>query len=438
MSLEIYGLILLVLLFGVICLGFPISFTLITLGMAFGYIALGERVFHLMTLSYFGTMMDTVLAAVALFTFMGYVLESAGLMERLFKAVQLISGRIRGSLYMATIFTATLFAAATGIVGASVTIIGLMAAPVMKRAGYNTGLSAGTICAGGTLGILIPPSVMLVVMGPVFSVSVSRLYAAAIIPGLLLAFIYLAYTMTRVVLNPALGPALSEKELNVPKSFLVREFFVGLIPPVTLIIVTLGSIVSGLATPTEGAALGCVGALGVTAAHGRLSFRIVKESAFRTAETTSMVMILLAASTFMGVVFSALGTPKFIAETMLAWDFPPAVFLLGLLLICFILGWPLEWVPIVVVIVPIFLPVLTQLKTDMVWFSILLAVTLQSCWLSPPVALSAYYLKGIMPEWDLLDIYKGMMPFMFLQAIAVALLYYFPQIALWLPNLLFG
>jgi tripartite ATP-independent transporter DctM subunit len=438
MSLEIYGLILLVLLFGVICLGFPISFTLITLGMVFGYIALGERVFHLMTLSYFGTMMDTVLAAVALFTFMGYVLESAGLMERLFKAVQLISGRIRGSLYMATIFTATLFAAATGIVGASVTIIGLMAAPVMKRAGYNTGLSAGTICAGGTLGILIPPSVMLVVMGPVFSVSVSRLYAAAIIPGLLLAFIYLAYTMTRVMLNPALGPALSEKELNVPKSFLVREFFVGLIPPVTLIIVTLGSIVSGLATPTEGAALGCVGALGVTAAHGRLSFRIVKDSAFRTAETTSMVMILLAASTFMGVVFSALGTPKFIAETMLAWDFPPAVFLLGLLLVCFILGWPLEWVPIVVVIVPIFLPVLSQLKTDMVWFSILLAVTLQSCWLSPPVALSAYYLKGIMPEWELLEIYKGMMPFMFLQTIAVALIYYFPQIALWLPNLLFG
>jgi tripartite ATP-independent transporter DctM subunit len=438
MGLEIYGLILLVLLFGVICLGFPISFTLITLGMVFGYIALGDRVFYLMTLSYFGTMTDTVLAAVALFTFMGYVLESAGLMERLFRAVQLISGRIKGSLYMATIFTATLFAAATGIVGASVTIIGLMAAPVMKKAGYNTGLSAGTICAGGTLGILIPPSVMLVVMGPVFSVSVSRLYAAAIIPGLMLAFIYLAYTMTRVMLNPSLGPALSDEELNVPTSFLVKEFFVGLIPPVTLILVTLGSIVSGLATPTEGAALGCLGALGVTASHGRLTFKILKESAFRTAETTSMVMILLAASTFMGVVFSAMGTPKFIAETMLAWDFPPGVFLLGLLVVCFILGWPLEWVPIVVVIVPIFLPVLTQLKTDMIWFSILLAVTLQTCWLSPPVALSAYYLKGIMPEWELLEIYKGMMPFMFLQAIAVALLYMFPQIVMWLPNLPFG
>jgi len=438
MGLEIYGLILLVILFAAICIGFPISFTLITLGMVFGYVAMSERVFYLMTLSFFGTMMDTVLAAVALFTFMGYLLESAGLMERLFRAVQLISGRMKGSLYVGTIFTATLFAAATGIVGAAVTIIGLMAAPVMKRAGYDTGLSAGTICAGGTLGILIPPSVMLVVMGPVFSVSVVRLYAAALIPGLLLAFIYIAYTMIRVQLNPKLGPPLSDAELAVPRSYLVKEFFVGLVPPVTLIVVTLGSIITGFATPTEGAALGCIGALAVTLVHGRLSFRIVKESAYRTAETTSMVMVLLAASTFMGVVFSALGTPRFIADSLLAWGLPVGVLLLGLLVVCFILGWPLEWVPIVVVIVPIFLPILTELKVDMIWFSILLAVTLQSCWLSPPVALSAYYLKGIMPQWQLWDIYKGMLPFMGLQAVAVALLYAFPQIALWLPNVLFN
>jgi tripartite ATP-independent transporter DctM subunit len=438
MGLEIYGLVLLVILFAAICVGFPISFTLITLGVIFGYIAMSDRVFYLMTLSFFGTMMDTVLAAVALFTFMGYLLESAGLMERLFKAVQLISGRMRGSLYLGTIFTATLFAAATGIVGAAVTIIGLMAAPVMKKARYDTGLSAGTICAGGTLGILIPPSVMLVVMGPVLSVSVVRLYAAAIIPGLMLAFIYLAYTMIRVQLDPKLGPPLSDEELDVPKSYLVKEFFIGLLPPVTLIVVTLGSIVSGFATPTEGAALGCLGAVAITLIHGRLSFRIVKESAYRTAETTSMVMVLLAASTFMGVVFSALGTPRFIADSLLAWGLPMGVLLMGLLVVCFILGWPLEWVPIVVVIVPIFLPILTELKVDMIWFSILLAVTLQSCWLSPPVALSAYYLKGIMPEWELWEIYKGMLPFMGLQAVAVALLYAFPQIALWLPTVLFG
>ena len=438
MSLEIYGLILLVGLFVFICIGFPISFTLITLGAIFGYIGLGPKVFHLMTFSFFGTMMDTVLAAVALFTFMGCVLESAGLMERLFRAVLLISGRVRGSLYMGTIFTATLFAAATGIVGASVTIIGLMAAPVMKKTGYDTGLSAGTICAGGTLGILIPPSVMLVVMGPVFQVSVARLYAAAILPGILLAFLYIAYTMTRVILNPKLGPPLSDEELNVPKSYIWREFFVGLVPVATLILLALGSIISGLATPTEGAALGCLGAVVVTAANGRLTFKIIKESAYRTAETTSMVMILLAASTFMGVVFSSMGTPKLIADTLLSFDLPPWVFVIGILIVAFILGWPLEWVPIVVVIIPIFLPILTGLKTDMIWFGIVLAVTLQSCWISPPVALSAYYLKAIMPEWELSAIYKGMMPFMFLQAVAVALLYMFPQIVTWLPKVLFG
>lgn len=438
MSLEIYGLILLVGLFVFICIGFPISFTLITLGVVFGYIGLGPKVFHLMTFSFFGTMMDTVLAAVALFTFMGCVLESAGLMERLFRAVQLISGRLHGSMYMATIFTATLFAAATGIVGASVTIIGLMAAPVMKKSGYDTGLSAGTICAGGTLGILIPPSVMLVVMGPVFQVSVARLYAAAIFPGILLATLYIAYTMTRVMINKKLGPPLPAEMLDVPKGYVIREFFVGLVPVATLILMALGSIVSGLATPTEGAALGCLGAVAVTAANRKLTFKLIRESAYRTAETTSMVMILLAASTFMGAVFSSMGTPKFIAEALLAFNLPPWVFVVGILIVAFILGWPLEWVPIVVVIIPIFLPILTALHTDMVWFGIVLAVTLQSCWISPPVALSAYYLKAIMPEWQLIDIYKGMMPFMFLQALAVMFLYLFPQIVTFLPKLLFG
>lgn len=438
MTLETYGLILLVGLFFFICVGFPISFTLITLGAIFGYIGLGPKVFHLMTFSFFGTMMDTVLAAVALFTFMGCILESAGLMERLFHAVQLISGRLKGSLYLGTIFSATLFAAATGIVGASVTIIGLMAAPVMKKAGYDQGLSAGTICAGGTLGILIPPSVMLVVMGPVFQVSVARLYAAAIIPGMMLAGIYIFYTMVRVMIKPELGPPLSDEDLDVTKSFIIREFFVGLVPPAVLILVTLGTILTGLATPTEGAALGCLGAVVVTAANKRLTFKLIKESAYRTAETTSMVMILLAASTFMGAVFSSMGTPKFIADSLLSLNMPPWVFIVGILIVCFILGWPLEWVPIVVVIVPIFLPVLNGLNVDMIWFAIVLAVTLQTCWLSPPVALSAYYLKAIMPEWELKDIYLGMMPFMALQALGVLFIYNFPQIALWLPKFLFG
>lgn len=438
MSHEALGLVLLGLMFVVILGGFPISFTLIMLGMVFGYIGIGDRVFHLMTYQVFDTMTDTVLAAVAMFTFMGYVLESAGLMNRLFHSVQLLFGRVHGSLFLATIFTATLFAAATGIVGASVTIIALMAGPVMMRSGYDVRLSAGTICAGGTLGILIPPSVMLVVMGPVLSVSVARLYAGALLPGLLLAGLYLVYTLGRVWLNPKLGPPLSAKELDVTTGHIFRELFLGLLPPAALIAATLGSIVSGWATPTEGAALGCVGALAVAGAHGKLSWKVFKDSTFRTAQTASMVMILLMASTFLGSVFSALGTPAFIAQALVALNVPPDLLILAILMLCFILGWPLEWVPIVVIIVPIFQPMLEVLKVDMVWFSVLLAVTLQTCWLSPPVALSAYYLKGIMPKWDLAEIYKGMLPFMALQWVAVLILYFFPKIILVLPNMIFG
>lgn len=435
MSLEILGLVLIAFVFVVILAGFPISFTLFFLAVVFGYYGLGDRVFYLMTYQYFSTMMETVLAAVALFTFMGYVLESSGLMGRLFHAIQLMFGRRHGSLYIATIFTATLFAAATGIVGASVAIMGLMAGPIMMKRGYDTALSAGTITAGGTLGILIPPSVMLVVMGPSFQVSIARLYAAAILPGLLLSFLYLAYTMGRTWLRPQLGPPLPEEELNVSKSFVLRELVVGFLPPTFLILVTLGTIVSGWATPTEGAALGCLGAIIITAANGKLTFAVLKDSAFRTAQTTAMVMILLAASTFLGSVFSAFGTPKYLADTILAWNIPPGLLIISILTICFVLGWPLEWVPIVVIIVPIFLPLLQALQVDMIWFSILVAVTLQTCWLSPPVALSAYYLKAVVPAWDLLQIYRGMMPFMLLQWGCVLLIYVFPEIALYLPNL---
>jgi tripartite ATP-independent transporter DctM subunit len=269
-------------------------------------------------------------------------------------------------------------------------------------------------------------------------VSVARLYAAAIIPGLVLASLYFIYTRIRVMIKPEMGPPLSDEELNVTKAYMIREFLVGLVPVASLILATLGTIMSGIATPTEGAALGCLGAVVVTMFNGKLSFKILKESTFRTVETTSMVMILLAASTFMGAVFSSMGTPKFIATSLLGLGLPSWVFVVGILIVCFILGWPLEWVPIVVVIVPVFLPILIGLQTNMIWFAILLAVTLQTCWLSPPVALSAYYLKGVEPSWELLQIYRGMMPFMILQILGVSVVYFFPQIVLWLPTLLFG
>jgi tripartite ATP-independent transporter DctM subunit len=275
-------------------------------------------------------------------------------------------------------------------------------------------------------------------MGPSLTVSVPRLFAGALIPGILLAVLYLAYTSIKVWRNPKMGPALSEEELNVSKAYLLRELVVGLIPIVTLIIMTLGSIVSGWATPTEGAALGCVGAVGVTAAHKKLTWAVFKDATYRTVTTTSMVMILILASSIMGGVFSALGAPGFIADTFVSWHIPPVVMVLAILILVFVLGGPLEWVPIVVIVLPIFQPVLVTMGVNMVWFSLLVAVTLQSAWLSPPVGMSAYYLKAVMPGWDLLDIYKGMAPFIFLQWVGILILYLFPSLILFLPNAIYG
>jgi tripartite ATP-independent transporter DctM subunit len=436
MSLEVLGLILVASVFVAILLGFHIAFTLIILGVIFGYIGIGEVVFDLMVYQFFQTMRTVVLAAVPLFLLMGYLLERAGLMDRLFRAFQLLLGPVRGSLYVATLFVATIFAAATGIVGASVSIMGLMAGPAMRRSGYDTRLSAGTITAGGTLGILIPPSVMLVVMGPVVQVSVVRLFAAAILPGLMLSALFIFYTMMRSFLQPEVGPALPPEERATSLLPVLKEFALGIIPPAFLILATLGSILAGLATPTEGAAMGAFGALVLVLAYRRLTVRLLVDAVYRTAVTASMIMILVAASNFFGSVFSRLGTTSFIAEGLFAFDLPPVAFLLVLLAIIFILGWPLEWVPIVVIVLPIFLPLVRDLGFDLVWFSILVAVTLQTAWLSPPVALSAYFLKGVVPEWDLKDIYLGMMQFMGLQMIGVLLLVYFPQIVLWLPGVL--
>jgi len=423
-------------LFIAIFLGFPIAFTLILLGIVFGYIAIGKVVFYLMVYQVFDTMTTGILAAVPLFLFMGFVLERAGLMDRLFHAFQLLLGPVRGSLYAATISASTIFAAATGIVGASVSIMGLMAGPAMRRSGYDTRLSAGSIAAGGTLGILIPPSVMLVVMGPVLNVSVVRLFAAAIMPGLMLAFLFLAYTMIRSFINPKLGPPLPLEDRATAFLPVLAEFALGIVPPTVLILATLGTILLGIATPTEGAALGAAGSFLLVVVHGRMTMALMKDALYRTAMVSSMILVLIAASNFFGAVFSRLGGPSFIAESMLAMQLSPIVFLVMLLALIFVLGWPLEWVPIIVIVLPIFLPLVKGLGIDLVWFGALVAVTLQTAWLSPPVALSAYFLKGVMPDWDLKDIYIGMLQFMGLQLLGAVILLVFPQVALWLPSVL--
>ena len=500
-SKEIIGLFMLGAMLFVIFVGFPISFTLIFLAFTFGAWGSGSALtFFLQTLQTNSTMLDDQLVAVPLFILMGIVMEQAGLMERLFNAVQMMMSRTRGALYIAVLFVSTIFAAATGIVGASVTILGIMAAKTMNKSGYNVRLAAGTITAGGTLGILIPPSIMLIVMGPVLEIPVTDLFRAAIIPGILLATLYIIYSVGRCMLDPTLGPILPKEEqpetspyyflevvlvmsslvafvwfitigattgfglfpldgLLVPIlwlgvmfgvyrwartakpggfyfSDLWYEFFMGLVPPTVLIAFALGSILAGWATPAEAAACGAFGAIILSLAYGRFSFGGFYGALIKTLEISVLIMFLVAASNFFGAVFSNLGTPKFLTEVLLSLDLSTAAMLILVMALVFLLGWPLEWVPIVLIIVPILVPLLVQLNVNLTWFAILVAVNLQTAWLSPPVALSAYFLKGVVPEWDLKDIYFGMMQFMVIQVIGLILIFIFPGFALWLPDFL--
>jgi len=358
---EWLGIIMLGFLFGAIVVGFPIAQTLLVMAFGFGFIGFGSNSFNLFTNKAYETMTDVTLAAVPLFLLMGFVLEQAGLMDRLFRALQLSMAGLRGSLYLAVIAAATIFAAATGIVGASVTLIGLMAIPSMTRSGYDTKLSAGAITAGGTLGILIPPSIMLVVMAPVVGVKVLDLFAAAILPGVMLAALYAGYAMIRARRNPDLGPPLPEDERADNVGEIVREIAIGIIPPMVLITATLGSILWGWATPTEASAMGAAGSILLALFSGKLSFGMVRRSLLATLETSSMIMILIVASNFFGAVFSRLGSAGYVADGLVGLDLHWVIMLALILLFIFVLGWPLEWVPIVLIFVPILLPVVIEL-----------------------------------------------------------------------------
>jgi len=429
-----------------IFIGFPISFTLLFLALAFGYFSLGQMVYSLAYFQTIGLMKEELLAAVPLFIFMGYVTEQAGLMERLFIALRLLLAPIRGSLFAVVILTATIFAMATGIVGAAVTVLGIMASPIMVKAGYDGRLSAGCITAGGTLGILIPPSVMLIVMGPVLGVSVAELYASAFGPGFLLAGMYLAYLLGRAFFNPKLGPPVPREQRVHSLPVMLREVAVGVVPLVCLIAAALGSILAGLATPTEAAGIGALGAMLLAAGYGKLSYTGMKKVVLATTATSSMVLLLAMTSNIFGAVFSRLGTATWITDAMLALPLPPLVMLIVVILLIFVLGWPFEWPAIVLVFLPIFYPVVDALKPAlgaalgipgdfvMVWFGALVAVTLQTAFLSPPVAMSAYYLRQVVKEWSLATIYKGMFQFLVLQCIAIALIVAFPAIATKFPE----
>jgi tripartite ATP-independent transporter DctM subunit len=438
---QITGLIMLFGMITVIFVGFPISFTLLFLAMVFGWIGLGlELTFNLTYLQIWGTMKDEVFPAVPLFIFMGFMTEQAGLMERLFGALRNLLAPVRGALYLAVILTATIFAMATGIVGAAVTVLGIMAAPMMIKAGYDARLSSGAIAAGGTLGILIPPSVMLVVMGPTMGVPVNLLYSAAFGPGFLLASLYIMYTLGRSFLNPSLGPPVPLEDRITDPFALIKEFVIGVLPLALLIGFTLGTILAGMATPTEAAACGASGATLLALCYGKLTFKALKNAAIMTMMTAGVVILLAVASNVFGAVFTKLGTAQVITQALAAIPLPDMGKLIIIMIAIFLLGWPFEWPAIVLVFLPIVLPVVEGLQLGLsklellIWFGALTAVNLQTAFLSPPVAMSAYYLRNVVPQWSLGMIYRGMGDFMIIQVICLAIVILFPDIVLWLPR----
>jgi tripartite ATP-independent transporter DctM subunit len=423
----------------IIMLGFPIAFSLLALGLFFGFYAMEFRIFDLMVEKTSEVMTNDVLVALPLFLFMGYMVERANILDRLFRSIQVAARQVPASIAVAALVTCALFATATGIVGAVVTLMGVLAYPAMLRANYDPRLSAGVICAGGTLGILIPPSVMLILYGATVGESVVRLYAAALLPGFLLAGMYVIYVVGRAIINPSLAPKLPEEETRQPFGQVLLLLITSFFPLAVLILAVLGAIMFGLATPSEAAAVGALGAIVLAAGYRALTWDRLREAVYLTGRSSAMVCFLFIGSGTFAAVFAYLNGHALIQEVVRALNLSPIMFLILAQFIIFLLGWPLEWTEIIVIFVPIFLPLLRHFDIDPLMFGILIALNLQTSFLTPPVAMSAIYLKGVAPRWvTLSQIQSGCLPFLWIVLVSMAIIYIFPQIALWLPSALYG
>ncbi|MEL6648250.1 MAG: TRAP transporter large permease subunit [Pseudomonadota bacterium] len=433
-----------------VLLGFPIAFTLIAMGVAFGYYAyasgppdsfsdiLNNNIFYLLNQNTYSVMENDVLVAIPLFLFMGYVVERANIVDRLFISLYQAASNLPGSLGIAALLTCAVFSTASGIVGAVVTLMGLLAYPAMNKAGYDKSFASGIICAGGTLGILIPPSIMLIVYAAIAELSPLRLYAAAVFPGLILAGMYIVYVVSRVTINPALAPMPNKDDIPAKRE-IYMNLLVSFVPLTILIMLVLGSILGGLATPAEAAAMGALGGLILAGLYRSLNWSKVKESVFLTAKATAMVCWLFVGSWTFASVFSYLGGHDIIEQWIVALNLQPWQFLVLAQLIIFLLGWPLEWTEILIIFVPIFLPMLETFGVNPYFFAMLVALNLQTSFLTPPMAMSAYYLKGVLKKQiELMEIFKGLMPYLAIVITCMVLMYQFPGIALWFPDYLFG
>jgi tripartite ATP-independent transporter DctM subunit len=429
-----------------ITLGHPLAYTLAGVATLFGLIDNGFNIpglFDLFANNAWGLMNNYTLVAIPLFILMAQLLDRSKVAEALFEALYIVLGGIKGGLGLAVVVVCTVFAATTGIIGASVVAMGLLATPALLGKGYQKEMTSGIICAAGTLGILIPPSIMMVVYGGLTGLketSVGNLFAGAIFPGLILAGLYFLYIFIRCNLNPALGPPISKVEAS---RWSARQKWgmtlKSLVPPLALILAVMGTILAGVATPTEAAGLGAFGALVLAILNRKFSWEVLKLSCQSTLKTTSMVMMLFIGGTFFSTVFLSMGGGDVVADVLIGSGLNRWIVLIIMMAIVFLMGMFIDWAAILLVTVPIFMPIAMELDFNPLWFSILMCVNLQTSFLTPPFGYALFYFKGVAPEsYSMTHIYKGIMPFVLLQLLAMVILSIFPAVTTWLPELFFG
>ncbi|MFH1058041.1 MAG: TRAP transporter large permease subunit [Pseudomonadota bacterium] len=430
---------LIILLAGVI-IGWPVAWVLGGLGIMCGAFAFGPAIAsYQAALSTFGVMSGWDLLAIPLFVYMGVVLERADIAGRLYLGLRLAFGPIKGGLLLATMGIAVLFAACTGIAAASVIAIGLIAMPSMLKYGYDKKLISGAICAGGGLGVIIPPSIMLIVYGPVAGVAISSLFFAAMIPGIMLGGMYILYMAIMCIIWPDKGPTISKEErAEYTWGDIGRLLLVAGVPPMLLIVLVLGGIFFGFAAPTEAAALGSVGAILLTIGYRKFNFQMIKEASYQALKISTFIMWLVVGAKFFMGTFNKLGGGAMIERALMSIaGGDPTILLILMLAIVFILGMFMDWIGILLVVVPIFIPMVAAMKWDPYWFAVMFCITLQISYITPPFAYSIFYLKGIAPpEVSLYDICMGCVPFILLQILGLIIIYFIPGIATWLPTAL--
>jgi tripartite ATP-independent transporter DctM subunit len=434
---ELMPVALLVSVFILLLSGFPVAFTIGGVSLVFGYMTFGADLFRLLPLRIWGIMTNYVLIAVPLFVYMGVMLEKSGLAEDMLETMALLFGKVRGGLAFSVIVVGTMLAASTGIVGATVVTMGLLSLPTMIRRGYSPELAAGTIAASGTLGQIIPPSIVLVLLGSIMNISVGEIFISALIPGLILVLLYLTWIFLVSLIKPTRVPAMPSEELERFRGKkMARQVLRAFIPPLFLILAVLGSIFAGIASPTEAAAVGALGATILTLLHGRFNHKILKSVMEDTTHLTCMVFLILIGATAFGLVFRGMDGDRYIADLVMGADMGKNEFLALVMVVIFIAGFFIDFIEIIFIIVPLIVPLFIQMDLDLVWVGILIAINLQTSFLTPPFGFSLFYLKGVAPkEIKTGHIYRGIVPYIAIQLAGLLLVFLFPETVKWLPEM---